>query len=587
MNHFRFRLVTGAGVAIAGGVAISVGSVGAASAQGSGGGYPPLTPASIDVRTGDLRRQLTAYEPNQLSRSTQPAWIVSSSIGVDIGVTDNAQGTSVRPQADLFGIVSPSITISGDTPRAQINASYSPQAYFYVQTGNQTRVDQFGNARALISVVPGSLFLDLRGSISENSRTGGLGTNGGNSVGGNSTAQNQQDQVQSLSFSVTPYAEHRFGGTGTARIGYSFVRTLQDANNTTNYNQFAQQQQLQQAFNTSGLNNGGITGNLTTQRERASFVTGEDLGRFNVFTVAEAVQYSGAGAYHNAHRNQLNVDLGYAISRTVTLVAGTGYQDLRFSGTPGYRISEPIWSVGVRLTPDPQSTITIGYGRRDGANSLYLDANTAPTARTRVYARYSQGLSTDAEQQQNLLQSTTVGSTGLLTDSTTGAPVSSGGSQFGTQNGLYRLSTFSIGGSLALNRDTFSVSIANENRANISAVTFGPGANGTALPVLPAGSSSNGTFGSLSWQHELTPVMVSSVSASYGISDFSNLGSAGASRQTTISGQAALSYQFTETLSGSVRYQYTERSSGQSQTLYGTQGNLVQNTLLAGLRKSF
>ena len=243
--------------------------------------------------------------------------------------------------------------------------------------------------------------------------------------------------------------------------------------------------------------------------------------------------------------------------------------------------------MGVRLTPDPQSTITIGYGRRDGANSLYLDANTAPTARTRVYARYSQGLSTDAEQQQNLLQSTTVGSTGLLTDSATGAPVSSGGSQFGTQNGLYRLSTFSIGGSLALNRDSFSVSIANENRANISAVTFGPGANGTALPVLPAGSSSNGTFGSLSWQHELTPVMVSSVSASYGISDFSNLGSAGASRQTTISGQAALSYQFTETLSGSVRYQYTERSSGQSQTLYGTQGNLVQNTLLAGLRKSF
>ncbi len=568
----RLWLGTGAGIVLAG----------AASAQGAGGGFPPLTPSAIDVRTGDLRRQLTAYEPNQLARSTQPEWVYNASLGVDIGITDNAQGVDRNKQADVFTLISPAITVSGDTARVQVNATYSPQAYIYAATGSQTRVDQFGNATALISVVPGTLFLDVRGSIAENSRTGGLGTTGGNSV-----AQNQQDEVQSLSVSVTPYAEHRFGGAGTGRIGYSFVRTLQDGNNNTNFNQFAQQQQLQQAFNTSGLNNGGITGNLTTQRERASFVTGEDLGRFNVITVAEAVQYSGAGAYHGAHRNQLNVDGGYAVSRTVTLVAGTGYQDLRFTGTPGYRVNEPVWSVGVRLTPDPDSTITIGYGRKDGANSLYLDANTAPTARTRVFARYSQGLSTDAEQQQDLLQSTTVGSTGLLTDSATGAPASSGGSQFGTQNGLYRLRTFSISGSLALNRDSFSVSVVNEDRSNISAVTFGPGANGSALPVLPAGSSSNGTFGSVSWQHELTPVLVSSVSASYGITDYSNLGTAGASRQTTISGQAALSYTFTETLSGSVRYQYTERSSPQAQTLFGNQGSLVQNTLLVGLRKSF
>ena len=545
-----------------------------------------------------MRRQLQAYQPDQPARSTQPAWIISPSIGVDVGVTDNALATERNQRADLFTLITPSLSVSGDTPRVQVNATYSPQATIYARTGGQTRVDQFGNGAALISVAPGTLFLDLRGSITQQSRVGGLG--GYNNGNGGDTALNRNDAVQSITVSITPYAEHRFSGWGTGRVGYSFLRTLQDANNQTNYNQFTGQTQLQQAFNTSGGNQGfgnqgigsqGITGNLTTQRERASFITGENLGRFNVITAAEAVQYSGAGAYHNAYRNQLTLDGGYAVSRTVTVIAGTGYQDIRFTGTPGFRLSEPIWSVGVRLTPNPDSSITIGYGRKDGANSLFLDATTAPTARTRLYSRYSEGLSTDAESQQDLLQSTTIGSTGLLTDTATGAPVSSSGAQFGTQNGLYRLRRFSISGSLLLNRDSFSVSISNEDRSNLSAVTFGPGANGQLLPVLPAGSSSNGTFGTVSWQHELTPVMTLSTSAGYGVTEYSNLGlgggNGGGNRQTSLSGQAALSYQFTETLSGSARYLYTERNSNQPQTLFGSQGNLVQNTLLVGLRKSF
>jgi len=590
----RHRWTTPADIAAWAAVLAATGVAAPALAQ-MGGGFPTLPPALVDVRTGDLRRQLQAYEPNPLARSTGPDWIIQPSIGADIGVTDNATATERNQQSDIFALISPSVVIDGQTSRLKLNLSYSPQAYFYARTGSQTRVDQTGAGVALISIVPGSVFLDLRGSISEQSRTGGLGTSLGTS-GGN-TALNRQDQVQSITVSVTPYAEQRFGGWGTGRIGYSFLRTLQDGrNNQTNYGQFGSQSALQQAFNTSGLGSQGITGNLTTQRERASFVTGENLGRFNVTTAAEAVQYSGAGAYHNAHRNLLSLDVGYAISRTVTLVAGTGYQDLRYSGTPGYRVNAPIWNVGVRLTPEPDSTITVGYGRKDGANSLYLNAATAPTARTRVYARYSQGLSTDAEGQQDLLQSTTIGSTGLLTDTATGAPVGSTSAQFGTQNGLYRLRSFSLSSTLLLNRDSFSVSVSNEDRTNISAVTFGPGVNNGLLPVLPAGSSSNGTFGTLSWQHELTPVMTFSAGGTYGITNYSNLGGTsgngstggnGSTRQTSLQAQAALSYQFTETLSGSVRYLYTERNSNQPQTLFGTQGNLVQNTLLAGLRKSF
>jgi len=506
----------------------------------------------------------------------QPAWIISPSIGVDVGVTDNAQETSRSQRFDVFTTISPALVVSGETSRIKVNAAYTPLAYIYASNSAQTRFDQYFNGSALTTLVPETLFLDLRASISQQSRTGGLGYNGASQL-------NPQDQVQSITVSATPYVEHRFGGWGTGRVGYSILRTLQDSrSNGTNFT--PSQLAALQSISNSGL---GVTGNLTTQRERGTFITGENLGRFNNITTVEAVQYSGAGSYHGAYRNLISNDVGYAVTRTITLVVGGGFQDLYFSGTPGYRLSEPIWNAGVRFTPAPDSTISVGIARRDGANGLYLDAAVSPTARTRLYARYSEGLSTDAEDQQNLLQSTTIGSTGLVTDTVTGAPVSSTSSLFGTQNGLFRLRRFSVNGSLVLNRDVFSASVVNEDRSNITATSFGP-SNGSFLPILPAGSSSNGTFGTLAWQHELTPVLTSSASVSYGVTSYSNLGTGSSQSSTTsISGQAALNYLFTQTLSGSVRYTFIQRTGSQAQTIFGNQGNYTENQIIVGLRKSF
>ena len=571
MTHRHITLAAGA---------ILCGTVGPAWSQ-AGGGFPSLPAAGVDVRTGDLRQQLSAYQQDPLLRSTQPAWIISPSIGVDVGVTDNAQEVERPRRGDVFTVISPSVVVSGDTARVRVNLAYSPLISVYANNSSQTRIDQYFNGGALATIVPDAVFLDLRGAITQQSRTGGYGY-------GNGDLLNRRDQVQTITVSATPYAEHRFGGWGTGRVGYSILRTLQDSrDNGTNFNAnsaFAQQQ----GFSNNNLGFGN-PGNLTTQRERASFVTGENLGRFNNITVAEAVQYAGSGAYRGAYRNLITNDVGYAVTRTITVIVGGGYQDLKFSGTPGYRVSEPIWNVGVRLTPQPDSTISIGYGRRDGANSLYLDGAYSPTARTRVFARYTQGLSTDSEDQQNLLQSTTIGSTGLLTDTATGAPVSSTSSLFGTQNGLYRLRRFSVSGSLLLNRDTFGASVVNEDRSNITATTFGPNTGSNAfLPILPAGSSSNGTFGTLSWQHELTPVLSSTASVTYGTTEYGNLGGNSARTTTrTVSGLASLNYQITETLSGSARYIYTERTSNTPQTIFGTQGNVTENVVLVGLRKSF
>ncbi len=547
---------------------------GAAWAQ-LGGGYPSLPATVTDTRVDDLRGQLEQYLPGLQPRTTGPAFLVNASLGVDAGFTDNALRVERPRRADAFTTISPALQVSGDTSRLRVNLNYAPIASVYAQNSSQNRFDQFGNGVALATLVPEAVFLDLRGSVTQQSRTGGYVQTG------NTLGLNRNDQVQTTAFSVTPYAEHRFGGLGTARLGYSLARTVQNGYGNGNG-----------LNNTQALlfNNGfGATGNLTTQRERASFVTGENLGRVNDVAVLEAVQYNGIGAYRGAHRNQVTNDVGFAITRTVTALAGFGYQDLRFNGLPGVRINEPIWSVGGRLTPNADSSLTITYGRRDGFNAAAVDGALSPTARTRVFVRYATGLTTDAEEQQNLLATTNVGPTGLLVDSVTGAPVSSSSGAFGTDNGLYRLRRFSITGLLLLNRDSVSVSLEQDDRQSINTVQAG--AAGTAAPTT---ASNNGVFGTLSWEHELSPALSSSASFSYGVDNNGNLvGTAASGSQRTVQTTLALNYIFTETLTGSARYLFTDRSGGAGQTNAGsfafgqTGQNLTENLLLVGLRKSF
>ncbi len=315
-----------AGLLAAASLGAGTASLGAAWAQ-LGGGYPSLPATVTDTRVGDLRGQLEQYLPGLLPRTAGPAFLVHASLGVDAGVTDNALRVGQPRRADAFTTASPILGVSGDTSRLKVNLSYAPVATLYAQTPSQNRFDHYGNGVALATLVPEAVFLDLRGSVTQQSRTGGY-------YGQTSTlALNRNDQVQTAAFSVTPYAEHRFGGFGTARIGTSLARTVQTG--------YGSQDNLS---NTQALlfNGFGVTGNLTTQRERASFVTGENLGRVNDVAVLEAVQYSGVGAYRGAHRNQATNDVGYAITRTVTALAGFGYQDLRFNGLPGVRLHKPI-----------------------------------------------------------------------------------------------------------------------------------------------------------------------------------------------------------------------------------------------------
>ena len=543
------------------------------------GGATALPGTGLDTaRVGDLRSALQTYLPGAPVRAIGPNFQVFPSIGVDVGVTDNSGRTNGGRSADVFTLITPSIFVTADTAHIQANASYTPAFSIYAN-GGQSRVDQFGQAGALVTFVPDTFFLDLRGSISESSLTGGFATADGRGF-------NNNNQVTSVALSATPYVQHRFGGWGTGQLSYTIAQTFED---TPNGNVFVVNPAL--AGNSlAGQPFYGSNGDLTTQQERASFTTGENFGRINNVTVLSATQYSGAGTYRGAYRNEITTTTGYALTRAFTALGMVGYQDLHYAGTPPYNVNEPIWSVGGRYAPNPNLSLTLTYGRRDGFNDFAGDAYWSPTARTAIFARYSTGVTSDAEQYQNVLNTTNVGPTGLLTDRTSGAPVSGNTGFFGAQNGVFQLRSISVTGLLSLNRDSFSATVTNERRTAVTNTVANTGQS-----IVPAGTSTTGTFGTVTWGHQLSDRLTSTVVAGYGVNDNGNALGLGSSSQTSFTASAQLSYIFSATLTGRVLYTHTSVSGAGYNGLnsngfnsFGPQtGSYEENVLLAGVRKSF
>lgn len=557
----------------------------AQTVSGFGGSYPGSLQPSVGTssRVNDLRPQIESYFARNAPAPsiTAPAWLIEPSIGVDVGFTDNARRVETPRDADVFTQITPGVNVSRDAPRLRLNATYNPTMTVYASQSDQTRFSQQGEGRALGIIVPDAVFLDVRGSITQSSLFGNDFY-----TQGSTTTYNEQDQVTTYTFSVSPYAQRRFGGWGVGTVGYSFIRTLQDAADDQAFDGFNNA-----SVGPFGTNDYGTTGNLTSQTERASFTSGENLGRFYEQAVVSATQYSGSGSYRGAYRNEANNEVGYALTRTVTVLGGVGYQDLKYAGLPGYRLQEPTWNVGARYTPSGDSTITVLYGRRDGAASVSFDGQFSPTSQTRVLGRYNTGITSDLQEAQTILDATSVGSSGTLVDIQTGAPITTSGLG-GTQNGIYRVNRLSLTGFLLRRRDTFSIGLTSEDRTTLT--TSNSFFNNA---VIPAGTSTSSIYTTATWQHELTPEMQTLVSAQYGTTNNTTrlLGTAG-DRQRTISLSAILSRQFTPTLTGSIRYTFTDQSGGTqgNNTFFNpvfnrtfNTGAYTENLLLVGLRKSF
>lgn len=499
------------------------------------------------------------WDPAQAAGEPTRAVRIQPSIALDLIYNDNIDGTARNKRDDIITRITPAVLINLDSTRFQGTFSYAPQIEIYTQNSGENRVNQRFNGQGLATVVPGLFFVDARGSANVQTLSGGGGLD-------EDTSSSRDNLVQTYSFSVSPFAVYRFGGTATARVGYVMSYVNQDTVDNDGGSSFSNLPPDQRQFS--------FTPSEYTSHQFYSVVrTGEDFGRFAAQGTLSGTIFDGGGMYDGAYRHIALLETRYAITPTIAPLAELGYERQRFNTVPRTDVDGIVWALGVRLTPTPESVIVAKYGRRDGFNSFYLNGTLEVGARTRLFANYSERLTTSALEAGDLLSTTTLDPLGNPVDAMTGQPVvpSFANSTLGIQSSLARVKSATASASQTWLRDTFTLTLGYTERVPVA------DAPGTVTPGFRQESYSAG----LSWGHDLGERTKLTSFGSY-----SRTSSDTAGDGNTYTAGTALTYLMSPTLVGSLSYRLRINDGGASSGGIDD-GQVTQNIITAGVRQSF
>lgn len=498
----------------------------------SGGGAPTGF-ASVAPGLG-VAGIITPFDLGNRSFGIRP------SIGIDVLATNRLSRTGQSARREIVTTIAPSLEVAADTLRLSGYLRYTPGIQFYGTSWSG--VDQVGDGRVLAALFPGLLYLDVRGAASVLPTRAGQIPGSGQAIARDSTAQTYTAQV-------TPFLVHRFGSAASMQVGYSFLYARQNAAD----------------FSQSGLDGSGA--NYTGHRGFAVLRSGEDLGRLALQARVDSTWFIGDGIYDGSRYFVTALEARYSIMRSVAVFGEVGYEKQKIAGTNPLNINGPIGSVGVRLTPTPESIVIARFGRQNGFNSFSLNAGVALGVRTSLFATYRETLSTPLSQTQDLLANTATDARGDLVDSQSGAPVVLIDSFLGLSDTLYRTRLGTASLRYSWPRDVFTLSGTYQSRDPVSS---------SSAAVTPI--ASRGAYATFNWTHEFSLRTTGGATLQYG-----RLSSSQSSRgyEDVYAAAATISHELTDKLTGGLQVAVsrdTASDANQSDT---------QFAIRAGLRRSF
>jgi uncharacterized protein (PEP-CTERM system associated) len=469
-------------------------------------------------------------------------YVIRPSIGLEIFGTNNLFQTGTNVSGDIVTTTAPRLEAAVDTPRMSGSLHYMPALHLYAINSSQDGVDQVGDGQFLAMLVPGLLYLDVRGAASVLPILAGYIPGSGQAVAGSNTLQTYTTQV-------TPFVVYRLGSAALLQAGYSFQFSEQNSAN----------------FGQSNSNN--LAANYTANRGFAVLRSGEDLGRLALQARFDGNWYAGNGIYDGAYRFVTALETRYAVLRSVAVLGEIGYESLAYSGTNPGSIQDAIWSIGLRLTPNPDSLVIVRYGRRYGFNSFNLNAGVALGVRTDLFATYRETLNTSLTQAQDLLTTTTTDALGNPVDSQSGAPVVLINPFLGLSDTLYRIRLGTVSLSHRWPRDVFTLSGTWQAQDPVS----------LANSAVSVGSTS-GTYATFNWAHDFSERTTGIATLQYGQI---NYGQPGQGVGDLFAAAATLAHRLSNTLTASVQVSWT--SNGAS----GANPGYTQSVFRIGLRRTF
>jgi hypothetical protein len=491
-----------------------------------------------------------------------------ASLGVFGGYTDNTalSGYGVGGTgggASLFARVNPTVGATLDLTRIQASGNYAPSFNFYSSRTAADSVTQALNGQILVTAVPELLFVraSVFGTVASTSQLSGYN-------GITTTTANNSTQV--YGYSVSPYATHPLGDSGSIYAAYTFSENyfsrLNNSAKSTSSNVFL-----------NSLNNT----NSGSQSEVLSLSSGSTFDHFQHEVTVQASQIYGNNMRNVGDNSAANYTLRYALSPFWSFFGSVGYQERHYNATSigsvktsrAYNYHGPSGSGGVTYTPNDLGSLTMSYGYSDGSEVFSALGRLQPTPRLTFLANSSTGVTTNG---QDL--SAFTGSSGFAASGGAAAPVSGAPSSYvlGTTAGNpapYRLTRSSVSTIFTRDLDSFSASVSYSEQSAVASVN-----------TTPVGSSRS-VLGSIGWQHTVSDDVMLSTNASYGQQYSGATSTSSAKHNPVIGASARLSDQLSPTLSAEIDYIFQHQQSYNNSLQ--SQNATSMNEIYAGFTKRF
>jgi len=349
--------------------------------------YQPMNMLPSQMGTGPSGASLptgtqspTAYSniygfATQVGNPTAPPWLITPRFGINEIATDNVRQDYYPRQEDLTSQIYGGVLIGADTSHLTGLLDYSGVLNENINATDQNRFSNYAFLSAHATILPGTLLMDIHGTIDDVLRTGA-------GAGLNPTLQQNNDQLtHSYLVSASPYYVARLGDLGFASLRYQVSQAWFSQNDG--------------AITIPGLNLSPITASTQQQARLDIKLPGTFIPRLATHIgLSAGSEVTGLAAVGTFLRSTNQVINEYQLTRSISLIGAGGWEWLQDRYHPLVTGQGATWEVGGRWQPNANSSILVLWGHHDLKTDIEGEMQYRLTPFTSIYVAYTDSIGT-------------------------------------------------------------------------------------------------------------------------------------------------------------------------------------------------
>lgn len=344
-------------------VSVSVPIFGLYVALGLGLAIYGMSPVLAQV---DSVASVTSDDPSSLMASGTPAWRIVPSVSTELTYTDNVRLVRSGKESDLVTRLGPGILVEGRGGHVTGSFDFRWQQYAYLNDSQRNNQQKSLNANGKLELIDQWLFIDGRGSISQQPI----------SVFGTQDANNDlanRNRTETSTYQWSPYIQGRLWSTADYTLRYTGSRTKSGEGELSAG---------------SGNSSRAWSGRLAGETTLSSLSWSVDLQR----------QQQDRSTARSTESKRITGSLQYRIDPQVRLNATLGRESDNYGSTQSQ--SRMVRGLGVEWAPTERTNITLNKEKRSFGDS-YTAAFKHRTALTAWSLSQSRNINTPSDQLLN------------------------------------------------------------------------------------------------------------------------------------------------------------------------------------------